>query len=47
MAAMLGWFSEARTSASRWNLARRSGSAENASGRIFSATWRLSFVSVA
>ena len=32
MAAMLGWFSEARTSASRWNRARRSGSAANGFG---------------
>ena len=31
----------------RWNLARRSGSEANASGRILSATWRFSLVSVA
>ena len=42
-----GWFRLARTCASRWNRARRSGSAAKASGRIFSATWRLSWVSVA
>ena len=33
MAAMLGWFSEARTSASRWNRARRSGSVANGLGQ--------------
>jgi len=32
--------------ASRVNRARRSGSLAKASGRIFSATWRLSWVSV-
>ncbi len=37
----------ARTCASRWNRANRSGSVANASGRIFSATCRLSLVSVA
>ena len=36
-----------RICASRVNRARRSGSAAKASGRIFSATWRLSCVSVA
>src|ERR1700675_2956784 len=45
MIAMLGWFSEARVWASRVNRARRSGSLANASGRIFSATSRFSFVS--
>ena len=34
---MLGWLRLARTCASRWNRARRSGSLANASGRIFSA----------
>ncbi len=43
--AMLGWFSEARTRASRSKRASRSGSAVNASGSTFSATSRSSFVS--
>src|SRR5215831_3953142 len=42
---MLGWLSEASTWASRRNRAIRSPSSVNASGRIFSATSRLSFVS--
>ena len=40
MIAMLGWFSEARTCASRSNRAIRSASAANASGRILMATSR-------
>ena len=47
MAAMPGWFRLARTWASRWNRARRSGSLANASGRILRATCRFSLVSVA
>ena len=47
MAAMLGWLRLARICASRVNRASRSGSAAKASGRIFSATWRPSWVSVA
>ena len=42
---MLGWFSEARILASRWNRASRSASCANASGRILIATSRSSFVS--
>src|SRR5215471_3005529 len=42
---MLGWLSEASTCASRRKRAIRSPSSANASGRIFSATSRLSFVS--
>src|SRR5258705_500953 len=45
MIAMFGWFSEARTFASRWNRAIRSASAANASGRILMATSRSSRVS--
>ena len=45
--AMFGWLRLARTCASRWNRANRSGSVAKASGRIFRATWRLSWVSVA
>ena len=41
------WLRLARTWASRWNRARRSGSSAKASGRIFSATLRFSLVSVA
>ena len=33
MVAMFGWFSEARTCASRWNRARRSASAANDLGQ--------------
>jgi hypothetical protein len=33
-AMMLGWLSEARTSASRWNRATRSPSRENSSGSL-------------
>jgi hypothetical protein len=42
MAAMLGWFSEARTRASRSKRTVRSGSAANMSGRTLSATSRPS-----
>ena len=45
--AMLGWLRLARIWASRVNRARRSGSLAKASGRIFRATWRPSWVSVA
>ena len=45
--ALFGWLRLARICASRLNRARRSGSAAKASGRIFSATSRLSCVSVA
>ena len=45
MIAMFGWFSEARTFASRWNRATRSASAANAPGRILMATSRSSRVS--
>src|SRR5258706_5449815 len=45
MIAMFGWFSEARTFASRWNRAIGSASAANASGRILMATSRSSRVS--
>src|SRR5262245_25728331 len=45
--ATLGWFNAARTSASRWKRARRSGSAATICGRTLMATWRLRFVSVA
>ena len=45
--AIFGWLRLARICASRVNRARRSGSSAKASGRIFSATWRLSWVSVA
>src|SRR6476619_1280465 len=45
MCAMFGWLSKARTWASRWKRARRSGSLANESGSTFSATSRLSFVS--
>ena len=41
------WLRLARICASRVNRASRSGSLAKASGRIFSATWRLSCVSVA
>ena len=44
LAAMFGWLSEARTSASRWNRLTRTGSRENSSGRILIATSRFSFV---
>jgi hypothetical protein len=44
---MLGWFSEARTRASRSKRARRSGSCAKPSGRTLSATARPSLVSVA
>ena len=47
MAAMLGWLRLARICASLVNRASRSGSAAKASGRVFRATWRLSWVSVA
>ena len=47
MWAMFGWFSAARTSASRWKRARRSGSAATACGSTLMATWRFRFVSVA
>ena len=46
MAAMFGWLRLVRICASRVNRASRSGSLAKASGRIFSATWRLSCVSV-
>ena len=46
-AAMLGWLRLARTCASRWNRTSRSASSAKAPGRIFRATWRLSWVSVA
>ena len=45
MAAMLGWFSEARARASRSKRARHSTSDASASGSIFSATSRASLVS--
>jgi hypothetical protein len=45
--AMFGWFSDARTWASRLNLASRSVSCANPSGRTLMATWRPRFVSVA
>ena len=41
MAAMFGWFSEARVFASRWNRASRSASAANASGSTLMATCRV------
>ena len=44
---MFGWFSEARTLASRSKRARRSGFWVNASGSTLSATSRSSFVSLA
>ena len=47
MPAMLGWFSEARTLASRSKRARRSGSAMNGSGNTLIATSRPSLVSSA
>ena len=47
IAAMCGWFSDASTSASRWKRASRSGSVASDVGRILTATWRLSRVSVA
>ncbi len=43
---MLGWFSDARTSASRWNRASLSTSDANASGRTLIATDRFRFESV-
>jgi hypothetical protein len=43
--AMLGWWSWARSCASRSNLARRSLSSVNAAGRTLIATSRLSLVS--
>ncbi len=43
--ATFGWSSDASSSASRWNRARRSGSAAKASGRIFRATSRFRRVS--
>ena len=43
--AMLGWFSEASTCASRLKRAMRSASQANNSGRTFSATSRFNFVS--
>src|SRR5262249_35904597 len=45
MAAMFGWLSDARTSASRWKRLTRSASRENSSGRILIATPRFSFKS--
>src|SRR5262245_35189236 len=45
MAAMLGWLSDARTSASRWKRLTRSASRKNSSGRILMATSRFSFKS--
>ena len=47
MLAMLGWFSEARTRASRWNRPKRSGSSAKTSGRTFKATSWPSFMSLA
>ena len=47
IAAMLGWFNEARTLASRSKRARRSGSVATASGSTLIATSRPSFVSSA
>src|SRR3954468_7824035 len=44
---MFGWLREARTCASRWNLARRSGSEANSAGRILIATSRPNFRSLA
>ena len=41
MAAMLRWFSDASTSASRWKRARRSGSAANDRGSTLIATCAL------
>jgi hypothetical protein len=42
---MLGWFNDARTSASRWKRAIRSGSLAKESGSTFNATSRFSLVS--